>query len=158
MSYISFKPYIGKVFRSCYHLILGVFMEDRWKNKNVDLSLLSDCIAQFFKEKNFAVFVRKSKRKYRIIATPRPFHKIAENINVNISGRPDDFLVKFIAGSHSRALVRHGALAALFGGGYLALKGFKSQEALEKLEKEYWIYVDKEIWQLTDSAFQAKST
>lgn len=133
-------------------------MKDRWKDKNVDLSVLADCIVRFFAENLFAVSIAKSSGEYRIVARPKRFHGIAENIRVSVSGEPNDFSVKFTAGSHSRALVRYGTLTAILGGGYLSLKGLKSLEALEKLCKKFWKYVDEKVWQLAGSAAPAKST
>ncbi len=126
-------------------------MEDRWTNKNIDLSVLTDCIVQFFMERRFVTSVENSDGEYQIAARPRPFHGIVEDIEVSIRGRPDDFEVKFLAGSRSSALVRLGTLTAAFGGGVFTLKGLKSHESLEKLEKEFWLYVDRVVWGLADS-------
>lgn len=132
-------------------------MEDRWEDKNVDLSVLADCIARFFEENLFAASVDKSGGEYRIVARPKSSHRIAENIRVSVSGQPNDFSVKFIAGSHSRALVMYGNLTAFLGGGYLSLKGLKSLEALDKLDEKFWKYVDEKVWKLAGSAAAAKS-
>jgi len=126
-------------------------MKDQFKDKKVNLSLLSNSIVQFFNEKDFATSLHESGEGCRIIAAPKSFHKIAENIIAYVSGRPNDFSIKFVAGSHSRALVRYGTFLTFLGGGFLVSKGLKSQEEIEKLEKEFWVYIDKKIWQLADS-------
>ena len=117
----------------------------------MDLSLLSERVAQFFSEKQFATTTRRRKEGCVVTAFPKSFHGIAEEINVHILGSPDDFSVKFIAGSHSRNLVRYGTLISLIGGGFLVPKGLKSLEEIEKLEKKFWVYLDETIWQLADS-------
>jgi len=124
-------------------------MEDRWKGKNVNLSILTDSIRQFFVEKRHISSINKSNGQYRIVVHPKAFYDI-EDISVNIDGQPNDFSVKFVTSSRSRSFVIFGALATIFGGGFLTLKGLKSREALEKLEKEFWVYVDEKIWELTD--------
>lgn len=127
-------------------------MEDRWTNKNVVLSTLSDAIVRFFVERGFATSLENSEEEYRIVAKPKPTFNILEDINVYVSGRPNDFKVKFDAGSNSSAFVRLGTLTTIFGGGRLTLKGLKSIEVLEKLEKQFWIYVDRKIWSLASSS------
>jgi hypothetical protein len=123
-------------------------VKSRYKGKNVDLSLLSERVVKFFIEKEFTTSLRKEKEKYVIVATPQMFHGIAENINVEVSGGADDFTVTFDAGSHSRGFVILGNILALFGAGFFVLKGIKSLEEIEKLEKTFWAYVDETIWQL----------
>jgi hypothetical protein len=121
-------------------------MEDSWVNKNIDLAMLNNRLIQFFEERSFSTFQEKSENKYHIVVAPRRFHDILEEIHVYINGQSDKFTVKFDAGARSRELVRTGILATVFGGGRLTLKGLKSQEALEKLEREFWVYIDKVIW------------
>jgi hypothetical protein len=126
-------------------------VEDQWQGKNVDLSLLSEKVTQFFNEKQFATTTHIGKDGCVVTAFPRSFHGISEEINVHILGSPDDFSVKFVAGSHSRNLVRYGTILSLFGGGFLVPRGLKSLEEIEKLEKKFWVYLDETIWQLADS-------
>lgn len=86
-----------------------------------------------------------------ILAIPKPVHEIAEKLQVFLQGEPKDFRVRFIAGSHSRSLVRYGTFASLFGGGFLVPKGLKSLEQIEKMEKEFWIFVDEAVSVLSGS-------
>lgn len=127
-------------------------MEDQWVNKNVDLSVLNNRLVQFFEKKNFVTSRESSEENYRIVTRPSRSHDILEEIHVHVSGQPDNFRVRFNAGSRSSELVRLGILTTVFGGGRLTLKGLKSQEALEKLEREFWIYLDRVIWSLANSA------
>lgn len=127
-------------------------MEDRWKDKNINLSILSNRLVQFFEARDFVTFREDSEKKYHIVVAPRRFHDILEEIDVYVSGEPDSFKVRFDSGARSRELVRYGILTTVFGGGRLTLKGLKSQEALEKLEREFWIYLDRVIWSLSGCA------
>lgn len=127
-------------------------MEDRWINKGVDLSVLINHLIQFFEKRKFVTSLESSEEEYHIIVAPTQHHDILETIHIYIGGRPDDFKVRFDAGSLSRALVRRGILTTFLGGGILTLKGLKSQEALEKLEREFWNYLDRVIWSLANSA------
>jgi len=126
-------------------------MEVQWKDRNIELSTLADCICQFFTERNFTVSLNNSNTNYVIVVKPRRSHKIAENIRISVKGKPNDFTVDFIAGSHSRALVILGTLTTFLGGGSFSLKGLKSKEALEKLERKFWAYLTEKICRLADS-------
>jgi len=130
-------------------------MEIQWKDKNVQLSALTDFVCQFFTERNFTISLSNSNANYLVVARPRRSHEIAENVRVSVIGKPNDFTVEFIAGPHSRALIIFGTLTSFFGGGALSLKGLKSREALEKLEQKFWTYLTEKVLQLTDSARQA---
>jgi hypothetical protein len=127
-------------------------VEDHWQGKNVDLSLLSEKVTQFFSEKQFAITTGRNREGCVVTALPKSFHGISEEISVHVLGRSDDFSVKFIAGSHSNNLVRYGTLLSLIGGGFLVSKGLKSLEEIEKLEKKFWVYLDETIWQLEGSS------
>lgn len=132
-------------------------MEVQWKNRNVRLSILVDFICQFFADRGFAVSSNDSGGEYLVVARPRRFHQIAENIRVSVTGKPDDFIVDFIAGSHSRRLVMFGTLTSFLGGGSFCLKGLKSRGALEKLEPEFWTCLTEKVCQLDDSSGPASS-
>ena len=75
-------------------------MEDRWINKNIDLSMINNRLVQFFEKRNFVSFQESSEREYHIIVMPSRYHDILEEIHVYISGQPDDFKVKFDAGQN----------------------------------------------------------
>jgi len=123
-------------------------VKDRWKDNNVDLSLLSDRIAQFFAKRQFTTSLKGGGNDYVVVAAPKPFHGIAEKIKLHVLGSPDDFSVEFIAGSHSQSLVRYGTLLNLLGGGFFAVKGLKSLEEIEKLEREFWSFLAQVVSQL----------
>jgi len=125
-------------------------MQENWKGKNIDLRTMSERIALFFSEKAFSTTVNQKEAMTAIIAVPKSFHGIDERIEVEVWGKPEDFSVKFTSGTLSRALVRFGSFASLITGGYFVLRGLKSQEEIEKLERKFWIYVDETVWYLSN--------
>jgi hypothetical protein len=129
-------------------------MEDQWIGKNVNLSVLANYIVEFFEKRKFLISRKSSGKEYLIIVVPRPFHGIVEEIYVHIIGDPENFKVKFDAGFQSDRWIKLGTLTSFFGGGFFTLKGLKSQEALEKLEKEFWEYVVKTVWILAHPKHQ----
>ncbi len=125
-------------------------MEENYRGKNIDLSLLAGRIALFFGDKSFVTSTQQEEEKTVITAIPKPFHGIGERVNVEVCGNPNDFSVKFLSGTHSRALIRFGSFASLITGGYFLLRGLKSQEEVEKLERKFWVYVDETVWFLLE--------
>jgi hypothetical protein len=114
--------------------------------------MLSERVTQFFREKQFGTIAREGKEGFVVTAFPKYFHEISEEIIVRIIGSSDDFSVKFVAGSHSNNLVRYGTFLSLFGAGFMVVKGLKSLEEIEKLERKFWVYVDETIGQLAGSS------
>jgi len=116
---------------------------DRKIGTRVDLSLLSEAIVQFFESKGFSSAIDQSSKGYRVIAAPGAMSNIPRSVNVLIRGKPEDFEIEFDAGSNSRTARVLGPLATILGGGFLVLKDLKSQEYFDKLEKEFWLFVDE---------------
>jgi len=131
---------------------LGVSkMQERWVGKNVDLPLLSERVENFFRDKGFRVTKDGSAPKYTISAKPQQGVGIIGQVTVKILGDPNDFLIEFSTSGHSRSAVKLGFITSIFGGGSLVLRGLKSQEALEKLEKDFWVHVEETIVHSTNS-------
>jgi hypothetical protein len=122
-------------------------LETRWKDMNVDLLSLSECVQDFFKKKGFLVVANRLDNEYRIVVKPRVGDRVIENIYINIVGGPNDFIVKFSAGSRSHVLTLWGTLTAFLGGGTFAVRGFKSEEALDKLEGDFRVFIAEKVWQ-----------
>jgi len=132
----------------------GRTMFDRWVGKKVNLKSLSENLVQFFEEKGFSsVLETESSNEYRVIAVPKQPSNIQGSVNVFIRGNSEDFVVEFVGDSSPRLLRVLGGLSTLFGGGILVLKDLKSQEELERLEREFWSFLDRKIesWLAVDS-------
>jgi len=127
-------------------------MEKKYVGSNVDLHLLVENLMTFFKDLGFATRKEETDKAYKIVATPGHGHDIRESVRVYTLGKPDNFSIKFVAGARSSAMVKWGSLTTLFGGGILLLRGLKSQDALEKLEKDFWMFVNEELDRLAGSA------
>jgi hypothetical protein len=119
-------------------------MKDRWIGQNVDLDLLSQGVKRFLEEKGFVVRFDKRKNESRVYGWPRN-RDVGEPVLVKIHGHPEDFTVEFVPGESFPGLKILGPLYSLFGGGFLWLRELKSREFLEKLENQFWVFVDKTI-------------
>jgi hypothetical protein len=127
-------------------------MNRSYKGRNVDLSLLNQWIERFFKKKQFRVTKETEEETFRIVARPTYVHEIVDTITVSISGNSNDFEVKLYMGTRSETLIRIGQLASLFGLGVLLLRGIKSNEAEENLQRAFWVFVEEKIDFLANSA------
>jgi hypothetical protein len=130
----------------------GGKMRKQWVEKNVDLALLSENIEDFFRGTGFRTKRDESVEEYKILVIPQRAQKIRENVKVKILGNSNDFIIELSAGDRARRAIRFGYLTNMIGGGSLLLQGLKSREALERLEKEFWVYVEDAVGRLADSS------
>jgi len=129
-------------------------MQRQWTGQNVNLALLSECVEDFFKDRGFSTEKDESAGEYKILWAPPRVRNIRDGMTVRIFGKPNDFVVEIIASERTRGSIRLGLLTKLFGGGYLVVRGLRAKEALEKLEREFWAYVEEKVVQLAGSAKQ----
>ena len=127
-------------------------MRDQWIGKNVDLALLSGCVENFFKVRGLKTVKEESAGKYEISVGPRNARDTRGGIYIRIFGDPNNFVIEFHGSERVRSSIRWGLMTTLFGGGPFLLRGLRLQEALEKIEREFWVYVEETIARLADSA------
>ncbi len=138
-----------------FQFVEDMKMQRRWTGKNVDLDLLSDCVEDFFKNRSLATRRTKSAGERTILWQPERTARMQEPMSVKVVGDSDDFTIELKASELTNRSVRLGMLTKPIGGGYFLLKSLKLREALEKLEKEFWIYIEDKVAQLAGSAQEA---
>jgi hypothetical protein len=117
-------------------------MKRKWTGLSINLDELAQAIKEFFEARSFFVKNNREVENIKIEAIPKQgVHRILEPIMISISGKPEDFEICFLAGERSRSMARLGDLTKLFGGGWLFLRGVRSEEELGKLEREFWNYI-----------------
>lgn len=127
-------------------------MQRQWVGNNVDLALLSRYVEDFFRVKGFKTRKDESAGKCTILWAPPRVGSMRGAMTVTIMGDSNDFVIELIASERTRRYIRLGSLTTLFGGGYFLLRGVRLREALEKLEKEFWVYVEEKVAHLAGSA------
>jgi hypothetical protein len=127
-------------------------MQKRWTEKNVDLNKLAGYAEDFFKDKGFATRKYESMEEHTILWAPPRDKKMSSATKVKIFGNPNDFVIEVTASERSRRSMWLGLLTKSIGGGYLILQDLKLREALEKIEKEFWVFIEDKIANLTGSA------
>lgn len=123
----------------------------RWTKKEANLDLLAEKIESFFKSKGFETRKNALPNGTKIATVPKNIRDAKAGIKVTILGPPHDFMVELSIAETSRFSTLLGLSTIPFGGGTLVLRGLKLQEALERLEKEFWVYVEKAIPYVTGS-------
>ena len=120
-------------------------MRRRWVEKNVNLTLLTKGVENFFQKRGYKTKKDESGEEHTILAIPQNVRDVREEITVRVFGKSNDFAVEFFAGERTRSSILLGFITSLIGGGSLLLRGLKSQEAVEKLEREFWLYAEGAI-------------
>lgn len=122
-------------------------MYKQWVGKNVNLDLLVEGILRFLERMGFKCG-GSLKKEARV--TGKLFHVEIRcgSAVVRVSGHPNDFSVEFDVGS-SRLLFDSGV--TLFGGGVILLRKLKAREALERLEREFWLFMEDAVAHLEGS-------
>lgn len=130
-------------------------MQNYWFERNVNVSLLVSCIEDFFHVKGSDTQREDLLDEYYIhVKRSLQGSTVVGPIMVIVRGNSNNFMVEFIRGKDSRSSVKSGLATTMFGGGFFLLSRLKSQEALEKLEKEFWGYVENAVIRLTNSEIQ----
>jgi|YelNatPaOPRAMG01_1025707.scaffolds.fasta_scaffold05541_5 hypothetical protein len=117
-------------------------MKVQWIGKNVDLQLLSNFVEAFFIERNFETVKTRNSSDFKVHASLLTESLIVE---VKIVGCSNDFTVELVPKSYSEGFIKTGLMTLPFGGGSLILKGLKFQEKFKRLEKDFWVYIEKTI-------------
>lgn len=131
-------------------------MQKSWTGKNLDLDLLSNSVEDFFKDRGFLTRKIESAGERTILWAPeRVGINLKESLRVTILGEPNSFSIELLASELTKRSIRLGILTKPIGGGYFLLKSLKLREALEKIEHEFWTYVEDRVADLAGSAKQS---
>ena len=127
-------------------------MQTKWTGKNIDLDLLSGQVERFFFNRGFKTLKEKLADGYKILGVLSRANGKRESICAKIFGNPDEFVVEFepIKPSYPSRLLA--PMATLIGAGGFVLRDLKSREVYEKLEREFWAYVEETVSNLVDSS------
>ena len=127
-------------------------MQRSWTGLNVNLDSLSDSVEDFFRNRGLSPQLTETADERTIICYLGPMGiRINDPMSVRIIGKSSDFTIDVEASELMDRSIHVGILTKLFGGGYFLLRAVKLREELEKLEKEFWIYIEEKIAQLAES-------
>jgi hypothetical protein len=110
----------------------------------VDFEELNRRVSKFLKDKGFEIVVENAGNNYKIMGFLRVGDK-KRGVWINISGAPNDVLVDFLGNKEGKLSLLAGPLVTMFGGGVFVLDRLKRQEFYEKLEAEFWLFLEEII-------------
>jgi hypothetical protein len=119
-------------------------LQTRWVGKDVNLEEISEHVFKFLKGKGFESVLENAGNTRKITG----FLRVGEkkfSVSINIFGSPDDVTVDFSSEKESRLSVLAGPLVTMFGGGVFVLDRLKRQDFYEKLEVEFWLFLEEFI-------------
>ena len=111
--------------------------------KNLDL--LSQKIADFFKQRKFLTTIKTSAEIIKISATPNKNADFKEKIDIEIQKTEKGVAVNFDLIEEKQKRIRTGMLLSLLTGGAFLLKEIRSKEKLDALQEELWSYIQKTL-------------
>ncbi len=125
-------------------------MQTRWVNRNVDLEALTKRVEGFFKSKGFETVLEGSQHKYTVAGFLRVDNK-SRNFYVIAETNKEGLTVEFCTEKGGRFLPLLGPLVSMFGGGVLVMDRFKSLEFYQRLETEFWAFMEMAVERSTVS-------
>jgi len=125
-------------------------MKYQWVNKNVDLSSLRKGIERYFKARKFRVRSSQLEGAFEVFALKRVNH-IIRKVKVRLYGTPNNFTIEFLAGKQINSIQKANMSLELFGGGIFILKAYEALEFYQKLERDFWKYMEILVAELVNS-------
>ena len=123
-------------------------MQRNWRDMNVNLSKLVQKIIQFFELNEFSnVTALQTEKGYQVIAGDSKRYKMESDVSVTIEGKPDDFTINLTSLKVEKKSSLPLILTQMFGGGYFLLKNFRSEETLQKLDRDFTLKISSIVEQ-----------
>jgi len=133
-------------------------VQTSWKGQNVNLANLVQKIIQFFESNRFDnVTALKTETGYQVIAGDSNRYKMENDVSVTVNGMPDDFSVSLTSCKQEKKFALPLILTSMFGGGFFVLKDLKSDEAMQKLERDFRAKIGNMIEQSRELNSQEKT-
>ena len=128
-------------------------MKSRWKEKNVEIEFLVDRISSFFLGKDFSKKKESIERDTARVLT-YTFEGEGRPVvaSVIVRGSPNDFEIEFVVDRKAETVARLGILSTLFGSGFYLRGRLENFAHVERLEGDFWDYVNEEIRRMSGDA------
>jgi hypothetical protein len=118
-------------------------MRCNFPRKNVDFSVFVDKISAFFKDKGFKAVVKNdASRVFVSVELEGLTSKGRKIADVILESNADGSVMVIFDGGENSTPIRMSSFLSLLGGGFLTLKSLEHSEMLERLEKDFWDFVD----------------
>jgi len=127
--------------------VIGLSMSQRWVGRNVNLDSLSRYIERFLEDRNFKTRKRGLAGGFIVEGVSRQQRGLLVKVVVRILGDPNDFSVELGRDerAHTRLYNVFGPFMTLFGGGFILARNLKRQDILDRLETEFFVFVEEKV-------------
>lgn len=112
-----------------------------WKNVSIDVDVVTKLIDDFFKIRN--CYVKKEGSGNDVVINV--FNKVEKTSFIVKVHSGENFLEVEFASKEPVSLRFFSNFFSAFGGGHFALKRLKSEEFVEKLERDFWMYLSEMV-------------
>jgi hypothetical protein len=123
-------------------------MQYEWPRKIKNPETLFSYAEDFFKKRFFnvrTVVPTSNTDVTKILAIPTLKTEIRETIKVEVRETPEGIAINFVTADKADESVKLGLLSQILIGGALLLKGVNTKEKIERLENEFWTYIQEFI-------------
>ena len=118
---------------------------ERVYSVRVNLEELCQSIMSFFREKGFITSIQGTQLSRKIVAAPRFYNKVQYVIEVNVKLTEDHLVVNVETFPVHHSLGIFNSLLWLFGGGPLILRALKSDEKLDEVLRDFWLFIERKM-------------
>jgi len=126
-------------------------IQNVWVNKNVSLKSLAEYVEFFFKKKGFTTNRKENGEQYTITMIGQHEDGSHVKMNAKVFRDKDKLFIELSAGEQG-IISKLDSLTTLIMGGYITLQKIKSEETLDKMESEFYDYINQVILDLENAA------
>ena len=117
-------------------------MEYRFYDKKISAPKVVDLIRSFFEVKNFEVSVEKEKPENFLIIAKNSVDNAIPKITVKVYFNGEFLSVNFLNSESLRSNLFLSSIFGVFGGNIFFLKQSKVKEKIDRLEEDFWKFID----------------
>jgi hypothetical protein len=130
--------------------IKSMYMKTKWVDKHAESSWVSDLVKRFFKQKGLCTKEYELKHGNHIVAFAEnmpsiPFAAVEFHIDTH------DIVVEFLPWGKKERAAASSLMAStlpLLGGGMFVHQDLEKREFMEKVEREFWDFLDRNFSEL----------
>jgi len=115
-----------------------------WDDKDVDPKLVLEQVDSYLKGKGFVTKSKEKNNQFTIFAKGRTEDGSHVEISAKVFRNKNELFVELSAGEQN-VLQKFDGLTSLVLGGYVTLQKLKAEEVLEKLEPDFYRYIDQVV-------------
>jgi hypothetical protein len=116
----------------------------RWFDKSINILDVEKAAKSFLEQRGYTVNSSDDAGSKKIAAVLRE-PEGTRRVIITISGQPNDFIVDFSAGAAAQLATKFSSFITYFGGGLIQRHSLKEKEFYDRLEEQFWEYLEESI-------------